>query len=201
MHIYNGERMKENFKRKILFRCIIEMMGTPKEHLDKTLRNYIKALKKREELEFIKSNYGEPKKEEDEELYSSFVELEIWTTGIYEFMSFCLEALPASVEIIEPAELRINNSVFSNMSNDIISRLHDVSMHLKNTVAKNDLLEKNITVITTNLIGIALKDKPRTLEELSKLSGIEIKKLHPFLEQQVKKGIFTKTDEKYVLKR
>lgn len=193
--------MKENFKRKILFRCIIEMMGAPKEHLDKTLKNYVKALKKREELEFVKSNYADPKQEEGDELFSSFVELEIWTTGIYEFMSFCLEALPASVEIVEPTDIRINNSVLANMSNDIVSRLHDVSMHLKNTSAKNDILEKNITVITTNLIGIALKDKSRTLEELSKLSGIEIKKLHPFLEQQVKKGIFTYNDEKYALKR
>ncbi len=42
---------------------IIEMLGKPKEHLEKTLKGYIIALKKDKKVKILKEEYAEPEKD------------------------------------------------------------------------------------------------------------------------------------------
>ena len=72
---------------------IIEMLGKPKEHLEKTLKGYISALKKDKKVEILKEEYAEPEKDKDSKLYTIFVELEVLINGATKVVDFCFDYL------------------------------------------------------------------------------------------------------------
>ena len=107
----------------MLIRCIIEMMGAPKEHVESTLKKYVEKWKD-EGTKIKKEEYAETK--EHGRLWATFVELEVECKELAEVMGFCLDALPASVEIIDPefmeADMKdvtalLNDSVFGRIPN------------------------------------------------------------------------------------
>ena len=69
-------------EKNIIFRAVIEILGKPKEHIDKSLRGFIKQLKENEEYEVISEDYAELKKQEEQELWMGFAELEVKTAKI-----------------------------------------------------------------------------------------------------------------------
>ena len=99
---------------------IIEMLGKPKEHLEKTLKEYIELLKKDKTIEIIKEDYVEP--EEKDGLFTMFVELETLMKDTKRIVEFCFDYMPSSVEIIEPSNLNYSSNDFSDILNDLQAR-------------------------------------------------------------------------------
>ena len=77
----------------IVTRAIIEMLGSPKEHLEKTLKGYVEKWKE-DGIKIRKEHFEEPK--EEGKMFHSFVELEIEFEKTAEILGFALDALPAS---------------------------------------------------------------------------------------------------------
>ena len=101
---------------KIVARVIIEMLGAPKEYIELTLKNYIEKLKK-DGIKIIKETV-EPAQKQNE-LFSTFVELDIEFEKMEELFGFCFDSMPSSVEILEPEELQITAGELSDHLNDL----------------------------------------------------------------------------------
>ena len=189
---------KEEFVGKgIKFRCILEILGGPKEHIENTLRDYVKALKAWDTIYVTKSDYAEP--EPQEKLFSMFVELEIWTKSIPDLIGFCLEAMPSNVEILEPSEFTIDSGEFAESLNDLQAKLHTVDMRIKDLSAKNTLLEKNATALATNVILVGLRIDDLTVEGIASIVGIPSDKVKPLLDHLIKEGRIKESDGTYSL--
>lgn len=178
---------------------IIEMLGKPKEHLEKTLKGYIIALKKDKKIEILKEEYAEPEKDKNSELYTMFVELEIIVMGAAKVVEFCFDYLPSSIEILEPTSLTYKNQDFSALLNDLQARLHQIDMALKNSNQENTILKKNSAIFLRNVIYLSLKQEKKDIAKLSKDSGVPEKELEKFLEILIKEKKLKKNKKIYSL--
>ena len=180
-------------EQKILVRAIIEMLGAPKEHIEKTLADFVEKLKKEHE---VKQVHLEPAKEQDQ-YFSVFAELEIYFKNVNDLIGFCFDAMPSSVEVIEPEKWQITNQDLSNALNDLQAKNHETDMLLKNMKSANKLLDQNTMNLFRNFIKYLTKDGEKSLDELSEATGIGSKYLKQFLDRLVENNMVSLTEGKY----
>jgi len=177
-------------------RVIIEMLGAPKEYIETTLKNYIEKLKK-DGIKIIKETV-EPAQKQNE-LFSTFVELDVEFEKMEELFGFCFDSMPSSVEILEPEELKITAGDLSDHLNDLQAKLHEVDMVVKTTRAQNKVLDKNAMNVFKNFVKHLCRDG-MTTEEMSKIVGIEERQLQKFVDILVKEDKIKKEGDKYLKK-
>tara|TARA_Y100000310_G_scaffold338005_1_gene426522 strand:+ start:2806 stop:3375 length:570 start_codon:yes stop_codon:yes gene_type:complete len=175
-------------EKNILFRAVVEVLGKPQEHVEKSIKDYVENLKKSKEFEVISEDFAKIKKQEEEELWSTFAELEIWTDKIENLTGFCFDYMPSLIEVIEPTELRINDREFSSFLNDLQAKLHQVDMLAKQMKMENDYLKRNMGSLLKNYLTVLLSKGDLTSEQLGRLTGIKEDKLADFLDQLIDSG-------------
>jgi len=194
-----------NIKQKIeeghiLTRIIIEIMGAPKDYIEKTLRLAVNNIKQKEKgIEVMKEEFFPA--EEKEKMFSAFTELEILFKDSFEMVNFCFEYAPSSIEILEPQNLNYNARDFANILNDLLGKLHRDAMVIKNYNAENQILKKNALNLLQNITILSLKEKDKNLNELSNDIGISEEKLKDIIEEFTQKNIISKKEDKYAIKR
>jgi len=186
-----GEGKQDN----VLARVIIEMLGAPKEHIEKTLKDYVEKLKQDKEMKILKEELAPAK--EQKKLFSTFAELEILFSNSQKLVDFCFDAMPSSVEIIRPEKIIVDSSSFTDTLNDMQAKLHNNDMIIKTLRAKSALLDKNAKAVLRNFIYFLIKDEPRPIEYLSEEMGIGAKQLRPFLDELIKAGNIAEKEGKY----
>jgi hypothetical protein len=189
-------------KGYIQSRVIIEVVGKPKEHVEKTLKDLIEQIKKRENIELLKQEVSEAKEVNDEnnpDLWATFSEIEMLTKDIKVLVNFCFDFMPSSVEIIEPKELKLKDNDISNVLNDLQGRLHQVDLVAKRLNNENQFLKNNMHALIKNFVSILLINRSLSSEQLSKVVGMEKQELENFLEIMIKENRLNKEDGKYTV--
>ena len=103
-------------------------------------------------------------------------------------------------ELVEPEKFTFHAGDFSTLFNDLQAKLHTLDVMVKNTSAKNKILETNATLLLRNNILICLKhSEGLTQDELSKATGIPEDQLKPFLEKLIVQNLVEDKDKKYKL--
>ena len=125
---------------EIKVRTIIEIVGKPKEHVEKTMEKVVELITKNEEFKLVSHETREPK--EVKNLWSSFTEFVINFSSLDVLSNFCFEFMPSSVEIEEPEKISMNSKEIENLLNDILSKIHQYDMVLKKFMLK-EMKEKN----------------------------------------------------------
>lgn len=188
----------------ILCRCIIEVAGTPKSHIEKTMKLVVEDIKQKEDIILKSGDVFKTKEIELKEikkkgkLFSTYAELELLFKNIPTLIGFCFDYMPSSLEILEPKDLRLETNDFAGLLNDLLARLHQIDMTLKGLRAENKILNENASNLLRNLIILSLS-KPKTLKEMSKNIGIPEEQLMPFIKVMVEKGKVKLEGEKYSL--
>lgn len=188
------EKLSEGY---IYARVIIEVLGKPKNHVEETIRGYVQKIKD-EEAVYVVTEIFEEAIEKDK-LWSTFVELEILAKTIQDLIGFCFDYMPASLEILQPIEFRLKDVEISNFLNDLQQKLHDIDMKVKYLKTENGFIKQNMARLLQNSIAILLSSSERDLNNLTSLTGIDIKELETFLEQLEQKNIIIKKEGKYSL--
>lgn len=130
-------------EKKIRTKVIIEVIGSPKEHVEKTLSMVINKIKDEKYLEVVKA-VSVDAKETEKKFWSAFSELELNFDNIERLIDFCFNYMPSSIEIIEPTDLLMKAKEINDMLNDVLAGLHKYEMVLKNIHAQNILLKREI---------------------------------------------------------
>src|SRR3989338_8048221 len=107
-------------------RCkiIIEMLGKPKEHVEKTLKMYIDKVREDSSLIVLNADFADA--QEKGNLWTTFAELEMIIKGIPKLIAFCFDYMPSSIEILKPEEFTMKKSTIEDFINDLQARLHEV---------------------------------------------------------------------------
>ena len=129
----------EDMEMKV--RIIIEILGSPVEHVEKVMNDVMSELEKIE-ISILKKEVSDPKKVE--KFYSSFAEIEFKCNGLEKLLDVCFDFMPSVVEIIEPEEFRFDPKVLEDFLNDLLARLHRNSMVMRNLHAENVLMKKEL---------------------------------------------------------
>lgn len=190
--------MPEEKKDLIRCRAILEVLGKPKEHVEKTINLLVEKVKENPNNSVLSEKFAEIKPE-GKTMFSTFVELEIVFRGISELSGFCFDFMPSSIEIEKPEQFILKNRDISNILNDLQAKLHTVDMVTKTIKAERDFLKRNLGTTIKNIITILIKINKNTLEDLSKFTGINEEELQEHIESLIKEGKIKKEEDKYQL--
>ncbi len=182
-------------QQPVVARCIVEIMGAPKEFIAKKLQEHVDKLKQ-DNLDVQLEKYAEPV--QNDKLFTQFVELQIAFKDVQELLDFCFDSMPSSVEILSPDKLQLDMAYFEQLVNDLQAKLHQTDMMLKGLQAQKQVLDRNAMNILHNFIKFVCRTKPQSIEELSQLLGLGVPELQPFVEGLVKKGALKKEDKVFV---
>ncbi|MFH0752375.1 MAG: hypothetical protein V1914_02130 [archaeon] len=134
-------------EKKIIARMILEVLGSPKEHVEETIKQVIKKLEEEKNIKLISQKTYETEQQEDSKLWSTFSEIEFQSENIKKLMDLCFDYMPSSVEIIEPAGMELDSSDVAELLNDLLAKLHRYDMVLKNLHAQNLVMKHDIELI------------------------------------------------------
>ncbi|MAG15940.1 hypothetical protein CMO88_02670 [Candidatus Woesearchaeota archaeon] len=166
-------------KGNLRCKMILEILGTPKEHVEETLRLVLKRLKDEEEVDVVSGEVNPPK--EKDKLFSTFAELDILFKDFTVLTRICFDYLPSSIEVSEPKDFKIPSTDVSNFVNDMLTSLHNIDFKLKDVNAKNKILEKNSANLLKNFLLLILESR-KTTSEVSKIIGINEKQIESFMQ-------------------
>ena len=181
-------------ENKVLARLIIEMIGKPADRVSRVLKEYVEKLKT-DGLKVVYEDYAKPA--EIKGGFSVFVEFEAWFKDIISLVAFCFDAMPSSVDIVQPTNISFNAKEFSDLLNDMQAKLHNVDMAIKNLKAQNQRLNSNSLNVLRNFIVYIVKDKERSLDEIAKALGLTAKEAGPFLDRLVDTNDLEKKGDTY----
>ncbi len=199
-----SEEKKREIKEKvaegrILARAIIEILGKPKEHVEKALRVVIGKIKEQKGIKIVEEKLFNAEKQE--EMFSTFAELGILFENMETLVGFCFDFMPSSVEILDPEKLSFKSNNFAGLINDLLARLHQINLKVVQNNSEKKLLKKNMLNMLKNTVVILLSIKTMPLEQLSKSSGIIEKDLKPLLDSMVKEKTIDLKEGVYSLKK
>jgi hypothetical protein len=130
---------------KIVVRITAEVLGSPKEHVDKTLQVVLDKLPTEEGVKVITSKKYETKQMEgNEKLWSTFAEVEFETDTFKRVLDICYDYMPSTIEILEPAGMDIDCRDLADFMNDYLTKLHKYSMVLKKMQTENIYMMKKL---------------------------------------------------------
>ena len=181
--------------KPVLARVIIEMLGAPKEHIEKTMSCYIEKLRKEQTV--LKAEIAEAVPEQEGKIFGTYAELEIRFNDLAELLDFCFESMPSSVEVVEPGELSIPLNKLNGFLNDLQARLHEADAIIKTGKIKQQILDTNATNIFRRFLIAMAEHGHNTPSEMSHYVGVHPQKLLPFLDKLVEEKKLKKEGEKY----
>jgi len=121
-------------------RALVEVGGSPKEHIEKVLIKVDTQLRKEQNIDIVNTEIGEVEKK-DENIFSGFVEIEFKVKDFIKLNQFCLDYMPATIEVLDTNKIEFKLSEFNGLINDFLSKLHNYNMALYASVQKTKKLE------------------------------------------------------------
>lgn len=119
-------------------KLILEIAGSPKEHIEEVMKKLVNQIM--QEKKILKYDIFEA--QEREKLFFTFTEMEIDFNNFEELIGFSLDYMPSSIEILDD-KVDIKREEIENVVNDLLAKLHQYDMTLKNLRA--ELMLKNKT--------------------------------------------------------
>lgn len=186
-------------------RIVLEIVGKPKEHVEKTIKEVVEKIKKEKGMKVLDAHIADIQKKETgakeegmiKEMWATFAEIEIIFKDLIRMTYFCFEYMPASIEILEPQKMALQAINLSEFFNDLQLRLHQVTMVAKQLNSKSIFLENNLQGLLTNFVLVALTNNEMTSEQLSKITGVEKERIEDFLDKLIDEGRVEMVGEKY----
>ena len=182
----------------ILVHVSFELLGSPKEHIEKTIRGYVNNIKNDSQITVLNEEFGEPEETEGK-LWSTYADTEMLINNLDKFIWLCINFMPANIEILAPKELTFKEKDLTNWLNDLLAKLHEISHTVRQTSVKNDAIVMTMNALIQNVILLAAENY-HTPVEISKNVGISEKELEPFFKSLVKNGKLEKKADEYFKK-
>ena len=133
--------------KTIVTRITVEVLGSPKEHVENALKLVIKKLKEEEkEIKVTKIEAYECK-QMDNKLWNTFADIEFETKSLKKILEICYDYMPSTIEILDPAGLEMDTNDMSDLLNDFLTKMHKYSMVLKKLQTENIYMMKELEKI------------------------------------------------------
>lgn len=198
------QRLSEGWLR---CRAVIELVGKPREHIEKTMRSYVDRIKQEKHIEVIEEQIADLKKMDTgakeegmlKEMWATFAELDMLVKDPMTLTYFCFDFMPSSVEIVEPEQLKYSNRELTEFFNDLQARLHQLDMIAKQMKSQVIFLQKSTHDLLKNYVSILLSKQKLSSEQLAQLTGVNKDTIEDFLDTLIDKRKVTMEGEKYML--
>ncbi|MBM3231996.1 hypothetical protein FJZ21_01300 [Candidatus Pacearchaeota archaeon] len=127
---------------------IIEILGRPVEHLEKTLADLVEKMGTEKGVSLLKKEINKPKKvEKAENLWTTFADIDLSFESLPVFMNTVINYMPAHVEVYEPDMFKINTFEMNEFVNFVVSRLHNFDALAKRMMGEREILISKLDYI------------------------------------------------------
>jgi len=110
---------------KIKAILIVEIMGTPAEHVKKSLEEHVKKIDSLKGVVISSIKVSEPQAlEQNKNIFTCFGEVEVEADDFPCLINVIFDFMPSSVEILEPENLPFNSQQATAFLSDLSGRLH-----------------------------------------------------------------------------
>lgn len=184
-------------ENQLVVRTIFEVLGRPKEHVEKTIKAYIENIKTDDQIKIIKEEY-ESVEEIEEGMFSAICEAELEVGDIEKLTWLCMNFSPASIEIISPPAITMEDKDITHWLNDLLSKLHEIGVKHKSITSQNEGLVRNFNAMTRNAIILTLNESRDKLS-ISQKIGLTEEFTEKFLEALIKEKKVKKDKNQYLL--
>ncbi|MBT3985875.1 hypothetical protein HOD38_04250 [archaeon] len=128
---------------RITARITEEVLGSPQEHVDETLKDVIKKLKEEKDLTVL-TVQEHPAEEMENKMFSAFADIEFETNSMKRVMEICFDFMPSAIEILDPAGVTMDSNDFTEMLNDLLAKQHKYSFVLNKLKTENIYMMKKL---------------------------------------------------------
>ncbi len=132
--------------KPIISRITVEVLGSPKDHIEKAMQLVIKKIKEEPNLKVLKVEAFECK-QMDNKLWNTFADIEFETKELKKVLEVCYDYMPSTIEILEPAGLEMDTNDIADVFNDFLTKMHKYSMVLKKLQTENIYMMKELEKI------------------------------------------------------
>jgi len=143
---------------KIVARIITEVLGSPKDYVEKVLQDILAKFEKEKDVKVIDKVVYDAEQQKNK-LWSAFAEIEFEVPDIKKLMYVCFDYTPSTIEILEPAGLTIDSNDIMEFLNDILSKIHQYAMVIKNFQANTIVMQREMQALKQKLAEIEAKSK------------------------------------------
>ncbi len=202
----NSKEIKQLIEEGYLrIRVLFEIIGSPKEHVEQTLKAYVENIKTKETDIHVLSEEFEPAEElegEDQKgLFGTVAEVEMLVPHIQKLTWLAINFSPASIELLEPDKLTLGQKEVGDWITDMLARLHEIGMIQKSLSSQNEGLIRNFNAMTRNAIILSLQEGEKDIQFISKKIGMIPEHTEKFLDALIKeKKIGKNSNQHYILK-
>ncbi len=156
------ERLKEGW---IHCNLIVEIIGKPKEYVDKVMGEVVEAIGKIDGVELINKNIHEAK--EAKTYFSTFSEVEVAVKDLKILTDLVFAYMPSNIEILSPNEIKMSLNDCNLLVNLLTSKLHGYDAITKKLKLENMILRGKL-----HKLG-ALPEQKQKNDELESLKSEE----------------------------
>jgi putative lipoic acid-binding regulatory protein len=129
--------------KPITSRITIEVMGSPKEHVEKALVDVINKLKNDKQIEVVNVKAYKAEQQENK-LWSTFADIEIETKNLKKLSDICYDYMPSTLEILEPIGMEMQSIEVQDFINDVLTRMHKYAMVIRKLQTENIYMMKEL---------------------------------------------------------
>lgn len=180
----------------ISINIIFELIGNPKEHIEKAMTLLLEQIEKDKDVLWLDKDVGEAEETTDG-LFGTFCEANLLVKDLSKLSYLAINYSPASIEIIEPASMTFKDKDLNHFFGDLLSQMHVLNTKTIELSSINRAYEKNINALLRNFMLVALADKELTGDELGKKIGVPGKDLKLVFDAMEKEGKIEKMGDKY----
>ncbi len=130
-------------KQNIVARVIVEVIGSPKDFVEETLGKVAEKLNGDNTIKVLKVRKKDAVQMKNK-FWSAFIEAEVEVESVKRLIGMCYDYMPSTLEILEPAGFEIDSGEFGDALNDLLARLHQYSMIIKNMQAEVILAKRKL---------------------------------------------------------
>lgn len=133
-------------QHRFVIRVTLEVLGSPKEHVEETLKNIVNKLKEEKDIKILDTKIYEAKQLENT-FWSTFADIEFQTLTFSRILDICYDYMPSVIEILEPSTFEVPTQDFARILNDFLMKLHKYAMVLKKLQSENIFMMKELEKI------------------------------------------------------
>lgn len=183
-------------KGYIQVKILFEVIGNPKDHINKTVLLLKDKIEAEDGVVFINSEIGEAEDAGDG-LFGAFIDAEVLVKNFYRLSYLAFNYMPANIDIMAPSKFDFKEKDMTNFFADMLALLHETNTRHIEANSKVKGMQVNFNALLQNSVYNMLSNKELDASSIGEPLGLKTEYITPYLEDMIKIGLLKKNNGKY----
>jgi hypothetical protein len=183
----------------ITINFILEIIGSPKEHIKQTIQLVIEQIEDNDDIDVHSKDVSEPEKTEDD-LFAVFADVNAGVDDITTVGHIANNYNPASIELVEPAEITVERKDFNDLFADTLAKLHINNTQIQELKSFKEDVTRNLNALIRNAIVLSLEQEDKSKEAIAEDVGVDPDELGELLETMIDENRVRRNGGEYTIR-